>query len=327
MTEITADIVRAAEAIKAAEKLALACHVGPDGDAIGSMLGLGLAARKHGKEVVASFGTPFDLSATLEFLPGQDLLVPPGEFPENPEVMVVFDAGSAERLGELGSNAGRAGTLIVVDHHPTTGGFGDITVIDTSAGATGQLVYALLGELGWPVEPDVAECLLTAIITDTGRFQYQATTPETMRIGADLIEAGAVPTKISQNVYERAPFGYLQVAGVVLGRATLHPEEGVVSSVVTETDLDAAGIDWGDIDSLIDLIRLAEEADVAALAKQYEDGRVKMSLRSRGATDVGGLATAMGGGGHRLAAGFTAEGKAPEDAIAEVVAKVGEHRE
>lgn len=326
MTDITVDIAKAAEAIRDADKLALACHVGPDGDAIGSMLGLGLAAQRQGKEVVASFGTPFVLSATLEFLPGQELLVPPGDFPENPEVMVVFDAGSADRLGELGSQAGRAGTLIVVDHHPATGEFGDITVIDTSAGATGQLVHALLGELGWPVEADIAECLLTAIITDTGRFQYQATTPETMRIGADLIEAGAVPSKISQNVYEKAPFGYLQLAGIVLGRARLHAEEGVVSSVVSEADLDAAGIDWGDIDSLIDLIRLAEEADVAALAKSFEDGRVKMSLRSRGATDVGGLATAMGGGGHKLAAGFTVEGKTPEDVVAEVVAKVGEHR-
>lgn len=324
--QVTGALQAAAEAIRNADRLALACHVGPDGDALGSMLGLGLAARNAGKEVVASFGTPFDVAPPLRFLPGLDLLVPPADFPEEPAVMVVFDCSSADRLGELGANAAKAGTLVVVDHHVSPDDFGHVALIDSTSASTGELVHALLGELGWPIDAGIAECLLTAIITDTGRFQYQATKPETLRIAARLMEAGAVPSKITQNVYEKTPFGYLKAAGAALERATLHPEEGVVATVLHEDDLEANGIDWGDTDNLIDLIRLAEEADVAVLAKVFRDGRIKLSMRSRGATDVGGLARALGGGGHRLAAGATLTGETPEEVIQKVVSMVEDYR-
>ncbi len=319
-------IERAAEVIERAGRLALACHVGPDGDALGSMLGLGLAAVAAGKEVVASFGTPYSLAGSLDFLPGLDLLVDPREFPAEPETMVVFDAGSADRLGELGLNAGKAATLVVIDHHVTNTGFGDVALVDPRAGATGQLVFHLLRVLDWEITPEVAQCLMTALITDTGRFQYSSTSPEIMRIGAELIEAGAVPSEISRRVYEEVPFGFLLATGRALSRARLDAEAGVVASVVTQGDLSAAGIDWGDIDNLIDIVRTAVEADVAVLAKCYEDGRVKVSLRSRGGTDVGALAASFGGGGHRLAAGFTVDKGDPEKVIEQVVTAVEEYR-
>lgn len=314
----------AAEVINEADSLALACHIGPDGDALGSMLGLGLAARRRGKKVVASFGSPFDVPANLRFLPS-DLLVAPSDFPEEPETMIVFDAGSPDRLGELGSNAGKARILIVVDHHMTNEGFGDISLVDSAAAATGEIVYELLGLLGWEIDPDIAMCLHTALVTDTGRFTYSNTTPETLRIAATLLEAGAQPSEIGRHVYEETPFGYLKVSSAALSRAALDEERAVVTSVVTDEDLRQAGIGWGDIDGLIDTLRLAEEADVAALAKVYHDGRVKVSLRSRGATDVGSLAAKMGGGGHRLAAGFTAE-RDPHELLDEVVRMVEDFR-
>lgn len=311
--------------IEKASSLALACHIGPDGDALGSMLGFGLAAVAAGKEVVASFGNPFDVPSGLAFLPGQELLVAPERFPETPEVMVVFDAGSAERLGELASNAGRSGSLVVLDHHVTNEGFGDVSLVDGAAAATGEIVHRLLGDLGWPVTPEVAQCLLTALITDTGRFQYASTSPGTLRLAAELLEAGGSPPEISRHVYEEAPFGYLKIAALTLGRARLHPEAGVVTAMVSHRDLGQTGVGWGDVDNLIDLLRLAVEADVAVLAKVHDDGRVKVSLRSRGATDVGGLAMAMGGGGHRLAAGFTSHTDA-ETVLTEVVKAVGSYR-
>lgn len=318
------ELERAAKAIRDADALALACHVGPDGDALGSMLGLGIAARREGKEVVASFGSPFDLPGNLRFLP-TDLLVPPEDFPAEPETMVVFDAGSADRLGELGSNAGRADTLVVIDHHVTNEGFGDIAVVDGSAGATAELVYEIFQLIGWEVDPDVANCLHTALITDTGRFMYSSTSPRTMRIGAQLIEAGADPANIGRHVYEEAPFGYLRAAAAALSRVELDEESSVVSAVISDQDLEGAGIGWGDIDGLIDTVRVAEEADVAVLAKVHDDGRVKMSLRSRGGTDVGSLAASMGGGGHRLAAGFTVE-EEPDEVIREIRRLVGDYR-
>lgn len=318
-------IEKAAAVIGEADSLALACHVGPDGDALGSMLGLALAASNAGKEVTASFASPFVMPPNLEFLP-HDLLVPPAEFPDAPEVMVVLDAGSSERLGELGTNAGDADTVVVIDHHVTNEGFGDVSVVDPSAAATGELVYEILLTLDWEVTPDIAMCLHTALVTDTGRFSYSNTTPRTLRIGARLVEAGAAPNLISRHVYEEAPFGYLKAAGIAMERAELDAERRVVSTVVTDEDLEINDIDWSDTENLIDLLRLAEEADTAVLVKSHSDGRVKVSLRSRGDTDVGGLAAAMGGGGHRLAAGFTTTDGDPHEVRARVLAAIGDYR-
>lgn len=324
MTRDPSTLAAAARAIEDSETLALACHVGPDGDALGSMLGFAVAARDAGKEVVASFGSPFDLPSGLEFLPA-DLLVPPKEFPSDPETMVVFDVGSAERIGELASNAGRAGTVVVIDHHVTNEGFGDVALIDHEAAATGELVYELLGALRWQLSPQIAQCLLTALVTDTGRFQYSNTRPRTLEIAAELIAAGAEPAVIGRHVYEEAPFGYLKASAIALGRAELHADLGVVSTILTQSDLDTAGLSWADTDNLIDLLRLPVEADTAVLVKGHDDGRVKVSLRSRGATDVGSLAAAMGGGGHRLAAGFTSDGQ-PEDVRRKVLDLVEDYR-
>ncbi|HEU5113702.1 MAG TPA: bifunctional oligoribonuclease/PAP phosphatase NrnA [Acidimicrobiia bacterium] len=317
-------IEKAAATIAASRELVLACHVGPDGDALGSMLGFGIAARAAGKTVVASFGSPFVVPANLSFLP-IDLLVDPSEFPKSPETMVVFDAGSADRLAELGAPAGNAGTLVVVDHHVTNEGFGDIPLVDPGAAATGVIVADLLDALGWPITPEIATCLLTAVVTDTGRFQYANTTAPTLSLAARLVDAGARPEQISQKVYEEAPFGYLKAAGAALSRAILDSELSMVSTIITHQDLQDASVDWGDIDNLINTLRLAEEADVAVLAKVNGDGHVKVSLRSRGATDVGALAAELGGGGHRLASGFTFEGD-PEMAIDEVRNRLEAHR-
>ena len=319
------DVYReAAAALDGAEELAMACHVGPDGDALGSMLALAIAADNAGKKVRASFGSPFVVPANLRFLP-QSLLIPPAELAAEPELMVVLDVAAEDRLGELAAQAAKARTVVVLDHHVTNEGFGDIAIVDSGAAATGEVVYRLLRELDWGITTDIATCLLTALITDTGRFQYSNTTPETHRIAAVLVEAGADPTLIGQHVYEEAPFGYLKAAAAALNLAQLDAEAGVVHTVISQKNLDDAGIDWGDIDHLLDTLRLPVEADVAVLAKAHKDGTVKVSLRSRGGTDVGSLAASFGGGGHRLAAGFTAAGD-PHDVISRVVSKVGDHR-
>jgi phosphoesterase RecJ-like protein len=317
-------IEKAAAAIAGSQDLALACHVGPDGDALGSMIGFGIAARNAGKGVVAGFGSPFAIPSTLSFLP-DELLVDPDSFPEAPETMVVFDAGSQDRLAELGSPAGDSATLVVIDHHVTNEGFGDIALVDPEAAATGVIVVDLLDVLGWPITPDIATCLLTAVVTDTGRFQYANTNPPALELAARLVDAGARPDVISQKVYDEAPFGYLKAAGIALTRAQLDPGARMVSTIITEQDLNEAGVGWGDIDNLINTLRLAEEADVAVLAKVHADGQVKLSLRSRGATDVGALSASLGGGGHRLAAGLTYAGEA-EHAIDEVKARLEEYR-
>ncbi len=301
---IRESIRRAAEVVASAGEVALACHVSPDGDALGSMLGLAHAARGAGKKVTGSFGSPFAVAVQYEFL-GLDPLVPPEDFPAEPEVMVVLDVASPDRLGELAGPASRAGTLVVLDHHLTNPGFGHIAVVDPAAAATAQLVYHLLRRLAWPIDRRVATALLTGLVSDTGRFQYSSTDAAVLRIAARLVEAGARPDEIGQRVYEWLPFGYLQVSGAVLSRARL--EDGLVWSVLYRADHARAGVGPEDLDLLIDGLRIAREAEVAVLLKETEDGW-KVSLRSRGAVDVGAVAAACGGGGHHNAAGFNTGG-------------------
>lgn len=301
---IRESIHRAAEAVAAAREVALACHVSPDGDALGSMLGLAHAAVGAGRRAVASFGSPFAVSAQYEFLDLGPLVAPAG-FPAAPEVMVALDVASPDRLGELAGPASRAGTLIVLDHHPTNPGFGDIAVVDPGAAATAELAYHLIRRLAWPIDRRVATALLTGMVSDTGRFQYASTGASVLRIAARLVEAGARPEEIGQRLYEWLPFGYLRVSGAVLARARL--EDGLVWSVLYIADRTGAGVGPEDLDLLIDGLRTAREAEVAVLVKEVEGGW-KVSLRSRGAVDVGAIAAASGGGGHHNAAGFNAGG-------------------
>lgn len=312
---IRTSILRAAEAIGRAEDLVAVGHVNPDGDALGSALGLALAARRAGVDAVASFGGPLLVGRAFDFL-DQSPLVPASDVPPAPDVLVVFDAASRDRIGDLAPVADAAGTVVVVDHHVTNDGFGDIRVVDPEAGASAQLGYYLIRELGWPVDGAVGEALLTGIVTDTGRFQYSSTDGSILRVAAELVEAGVRPELLGQHLYESAPYGYLKVSAAVLGRSRLDSELRFVWSAAFTADLREAGVGWEDCDGLIDDLRIVREADVAALLKEV-DGGFKVSLRSRGRIDVGAIAAAHGGGGHHNAAGFTAAAEC--DAVVELV--------
>jgi len=295
----------AIEAIASAQSLAVTCHINPDGDALGSALALAHAARRAGVDAVVSFGGEFVIPDSLAFL-DLEPLVPVGSFPEEPECLVVFDVAAPDRLGDIAAVAEHAGTVIVVDHHVSNEGFGDITVIDPSAAASAQLATYLIEGLGWPIDATVALCLMTGLVTDTGRFQYSATTGEVMRVAARLLDAGVRPEVIGQHVYESVPFGYLAVSAAVLGRAVLDRRRGFVWSTVTEKDLKSAGVEYSQTDGLIDDLRIAREAGVALLLRETPDGW-KGSMRSRGGADVAAIAAMFGGGGHHNAAGFHAQ--------------------
>ncbi len=288
-----------------ADAIAVSCHINPDGDALGSAAAFARAAVAAGKSVVLSFGEPFELADYFSLLP-LDPLVPPAEFPSAPEVMITFDAADRSRLGSLAGASSAAGTLIVVDHHVTNDGFGDINLIDSEASASAVLAYELLRALEWPIDAEAALGLQMGIVTDTGRFQYANTDARTFRIAASLVEAGAHPESIGQMVYENSPYPFLSVAATVQQRAKLEPEISLVWSELRAEDLAAAGITRVEAEGLIDYIRVAREADVAVLLTEIADG-TKASMRSRATIDVGALAEAFGGGGHARASGFTTE--------------------
>lgn len=305
MTEAEA-LRRAAEVLSGADEVALACHMNPDADALGSMLGLSNYLRSRGTQTVCSYGNePLELPRWASLVPGADHVVPPSAYPPEPAVMVTCDCASFDRLGVLGGSASRAGELIWIDHHRSNEGFGTVRVVDPDASSTCEMVFRLIETMGGGIDRDVAVCLYAGLVTDTGRFQYQATTPETLRVAARLREHDFDHAALVRAMYEDNDPSFLRLLGTALGRMTEVPEASVVWTYITQADLAEAGVGPGDTDDLIDVLRTARNVDVAAVLKQQRDGRFKVSVRSRGAHDLSAVAAAFGGGGHRLAAGYT----------------------
>jgi bifunctional oligoribonuclease and PAP phosphatase NrnA len=303
---VDAQLARAAEILAAAEEVALACHVNPDPDALGSMLALADHLQRRGATVVCSVpNEPLELPRWASLLPGSDRIVEARAFPAAPPVMVTCDCASFDRLAVLGRAATRAGELIWIDHHRSNDGLGTVPLIDGDASSTCEIVYRLIRVIGGDVSDAAATCMYAGLVTDTGRFQYEATTPETLRMAADLRERDFDHARLVQALYEDNGRDYLELVGVALGRLASVPEADLVWTYLTQADLRGSGVHAGETDDLIDVIRTDREADVAALVKQQKDGRFKVSMRSRGDHDLAAVAAGFGGGGHRLAAGYT----------------------
>ncbi|HEX8002995.1 MAG TPA: DHH family phosphoesterase [Mycobacteriales bacterium] len=295
----------AVAAIRAAGQVALACHVGPDGDALGSLLALALGLRDLGKDVVASWSEPWRVPPQYAYLPGLDLASPPSAFPEAPELLVTFDTGSLDRLGTLAPAAERAARVVNVDHHASNTRFGTIDLLDPDAAASALLVEELLRRLGVPLTADIAACLYTGLTTDTGSFKYQATTPAVHAVAARLLATGIDHAAIAREVWDTNRFGYVKLLGRVLDRAVL--SDGLVWSWTTQDEFAEYGVTMEDVEGAIDVLRTTVEAEVALICKETPQGSYAVSMRSKGAVDVGAVAVALGGGGHRYAAGFTSD--------------------
>jgi len=310
---------RAAEVLTAADEVALACHLNPDADALGAMLGLAGFLQARGTRTVCSYpNDPLDPPRWTAFLPGAQELVPMSSFPRAPAVMVTCDCASFDRLGGLGQAASSAHEVIWIDHHRSNDGLGTIPLIDPAASSTCEIVFRLLSAMGGPIPDGSAACLYAGLVTDTGRFQYEATTPETLRIAATLREHAFDHSALAQALYEDNRREYLRLAGVALSRSIFVAEADLVWTYLTRSDMAHAGVHPGETDDLIDLIRTARDVDVAAVLKQQRDGRFKVSMRSRGRHDLATVAAAFGGGGHRLAAGYTSD-HGPAGTIARLV--------
>jgi phosphoesterase RecJ-like protein len=310
------ELGRAAEAVGRLNRDAvvlLVCHVNPDGDALGSMLGFGLGLRQLGfTQVLATYPEPYGMAEPFGFLPGQDLLVHPAATPDKPDLGVSFDAASVNRLGELVPALEAAPTWIMMDHHASNPGFGGVQLVDAGAAATALVVARALDRLDVVLDRDIATCLYVALATDTGSFKFDLTNPEVHLLAARLVQAGAQPADVARRVFDSRPFAAIQLLTEVLRRAELDPSaaggQGMVTSYATLADLDRFNQPPQALESFIDVLRTAQEADVACLVKPLGEGRWAVSLRSRGGTDVSQAAVALGGGGHRLAAGFTGYG-------------------
>ncbi|SFO85637.1 phosphoesterase RecJ domain-containing protein [Geodermatophilus dictyosporus] len=296
-----------AEAADARATVVLSGHVQPDADALGSTLALAEGLRRRGARVHATFPGPPTLPASLGWLPGAEGLVPSGAVPTAPDVFVGLDAASPGRLGELAAVLERAGTSVVLDHHASNPGFGDVRLVDPAAPATVVLVAALLDELDVALDAPLATLLYAGLAADTGSFRFGSTRPDTHHLAARLLGTGIDHAAISRRLFDTAPFGWLRLLSAVTGRAALEPEVGGGLVWTWSTTAEAAehGLPGEQLEALVDVVRSTAEADVACVLKGQDDGTWSVSLRSRGATDVARVAMALGGGGHRAAAGFT----------------------
>jgi phosphoesterase RecJ-like protein len=297
----------AVTALRSASEVAIGCHVHPDGDALGSLLAATLGLAKLGKRTHASWGDPnAQLPPNYGWLPGADRLLDPKDVPPS-EVWLALDCGAGDRLGELEDAARASDVLINVDHHTGNDNFGDLNIVAPAASSTAEIVTYLLRDVGVELDRDIAVCLYTGIVTDTGRFQYSNASPDTLRLAADLLALDVPAPQIALDVFESYPFAYLKLLGRVLDRAVLCSAEGFVYSYFTRQDLEDTGVGLDQTDGVIDCVRSTSAADVAAIFKEQPDGRYRVSMRSKGPISVGRLARAREGGGHELAAGFTSD--------------------
>jgi phosphoesterase RecJ-like protein len=309
----------AVRVLDGADQVTLVCHVNPDPDAMGSMLGLAAFLAHRGATVTAASPTlPSELPRWVEALPGREHLVAPGDLPKQPAVLVTLDAADVGRLDGLSHLVKRAGAVICIDHHRTNPGFGTVNLIDPDASATAELVFRLIERMGGDLTPEVAACLYAGMVTDTGRFQFENASPEVLRIAARLREEAFDHARLAQALYADGSVPYLKLLGRLLERVTLVPEANLVWTHLVRSDLEAGGVPIHETDDLIDLVRTAREADVAAVLKEQVAGGFKVSLRSRGDTDVSAVAEGFGGGGHRLAAGYTSKASL-EESVASLI--------
>jgi bifunctional oligoribonuclease and PAP phosphatase NrnA len=300
-----ADVVRAVS--DAGTTLALACHVSPDGDALGSLLGFAHLADAAGIKTISAWPNPHAVAHHYRSIPGLDRGLTSSEFPEQPPVMMTFDCGSLGRLVELkpaAQHAAAHGQLVVLDHHVSNDAYGSINAISPTAAATAVVVRELARELGWELNHKVAWCLYVGLVTDTGKFQYQSVTPAVFALAEELSSFGLPLARISRELFDEHRFAYVRLAADALSRADLDEERRFVSTSVSLADLERFGVGYDEAEGLIDWVRSTAEAEVACVLKEAPEG-FRVSLRSVELVDVGAIAAALGGGGHRLASGFT----------------------
>ncbi|OBG37586.1 phosphoesterase [Mycobacterium alsense] len=310
------------ELLSRAETVAVVAHVHPDADTIGAGLALALVLDKCGKRVEVSFAAPETLPESLASLPGCRLLVRPDELRRDAELVVTVDVPSVKRLGELSELAGPGRESLVIDHHASNDLFGTANFIDVSADSTTMMIADILDAWGKPIDTDVAHCIYAGLTTDTGSFRWASA--RALRLAARLVDAGVDNAAISRTLMDTHPFVWLPLLSRVLASARLLPDaaggRGLVYAVVGHQDWISSRAE--EVESIVDIVRTTQQAEVAAVFKEVAPRQWSVSMRAKADVDLAAVASAFGGGGHRLAAGYSTGGSI-DDALASLRAALG----
>ena len=290
-------------------------HENPDGDALGSLLATTLTLRRLGKDVVMYLAGKAPLPHEYEFMHLDGL---ERSLPDDMEerVLVAVDCAKADRIGPDPAPVERAKLVLDIDHHHDNSRFGDVNLVVADASSTGEVLRDVIRELGVELTPDLAEPLYIALVTDTGRFQYSNTTSKSLRLAAELMEAGADVHEVFQQVYESVEFAKLKLLARALERARVLEGGRIVVSYLLRGDFGEVGAAEPYSEGIIDYLRAVEGAELAALIREppRDDGPTRrVSLRaSVDELDVSAIARLSGGGGHRQAAGFSSDASIEE---------------
>jgi len=306
----TSAIERVAAEIRGRDRFLLTAHEGPDGDALGSLLGMHRLLTQLGKDSVMFLAAKeFPLPIEYRFLPLEEVFhEPPADMADR--AIVFLDCGNIDRMPvDFLSEDGHF--TINIDHHHDNTLFGDVNLVEIDASCTAEIVYELAILLGAEITPDIAAALYVGLVTDTGKFMYENTNARTHRIAAEMIDAGVQVDETYRRLYEHVPIEKLRLLSRALEGIQRHCDEMLVLAYVTAADYEASGAGEEMTEGIIDHLRSVEGARVAALIRDLGDrGRAarKVSLRSSdGEVDVSAIARVHGGGGHKRAAGFSTD--------------------
>jgi bifunctional oligoribonuclease and PAP phosphatase NrnA len=300
-------IARIVNELRGNDSFAIVGHVRPDGDCIGSQLALTYALRDQGKQVVC--WNEDSVPQKLRFLDPEGLVQKPKGGQEF-DCVIATDCASFERLGSVGEAIARRKVLINVDHHQSNTLYGDINLISGREASTGEMIFHLLKAAGWPITPPIADCLFTAVSTDTGSFQYPTTQPATYNIAGELVRLGANLAVICDEVYQSYPLSRVRLLKHVYNSFRLTYDDQIAYFWLRKRDFTRTGADLSDSEGLIDHIRAIEPVVVACLFEEMEPNITRISLRSKSdRVNVNEIAGLFGGGGHSAAAGARIEGK------------------
>jgi len=311
-----------ADLLRGAQRIGIAAHIRPDGDAVGSVLGLALSLRALGKTVypLLEDGVPENLA----FLPGAETVLQPSGALDL-DLAVALDTATHERIGAGCVEAfSRAPVLVNIDHHPTNPRYGQYNHVDGDEPATGQIVYELLTGNGLPVDDAVRQNLFAAISTDTGSFQFACTTARSHEIAGEMIRAGLDIARLSQLLYHTFPRRRLELQRAMLNEIAFRADDRIASWQLSQELQHRVEGRPGDTEGLIDTLRMIDTVVSAVVFEELPDGKVRVSARSKDARlDVSAICARFGGGGHRMAAGARLPG--PLSAAAETFLTALEH--